>query len=225
MPGRKIPLVNGEIYHVLNRGVASQPIFIDWRGYQRAIKTMFYYQNLKPPQKYSLFILQARKKREEVLDNLRQKKEFRAEIIVYCFIPNHFHLLLRQTNENGISKFLSDFANSYTRYFNTRAKREGPIFRGNFKAVRIETEEQLLHVSRYIHLNPYSSYLVKSLKELENYPYSSLPEYLGKTPKAYCQTELVLSSFPKREDYKNFLFDQADYQRSLEIAKHLWLEP
>ena len=75
------------------------------------------------------------------------------EIICYCLMPNHLHLLLRQLMDGGISKFMSNFANSYTRYFNTKSKRKGPVFEGKFKAKRIETDEQLLHLSRHIHLN------------------------------------------------------------------------
>lgn len=224
MPGRKIPLVTGEIYHVLNRGVASQPTFIDWRDYKRAREAMIYYQNLRPPQRYSLFLVQAKKKREEILAKLREKGEIWAEIIAYCFMPNHFHFLLKQTSDEGISKFLSLVQNSYTRYFNKRRRREGPLFKGKFQAVRVETDEQLWHLSRYIHLNPYSSYVVKTLKELANYPYSSFPEYLGESKNNYCQKEVVLDNFASKEAYKKFVFDQADYQRTLEAAKHLWLE-
>ncbi|MBI4999319.1 transposase [Candidatus Gottesmanbacteria bacterium] len=224
MPGRDIPLVNGEIYHVLNRGIASQPTFTDAREYKRAIEAMSYYQNLHPPQRYSIFLVQARKIREEILAKLKEKAEFWVEIIAYCFMPNHFHFLLRQKADRGISNFLSNFTNSYTRYFNTRHKRQGPLFMGKFKAVRVETDEQFYHLSRYIHLNPYSSYVVKSLETLANYPFSSLPEYLGEVSHTYCQKELILARFPTAESYKKFVFDQADYQRSLEIGKHLWLE-
>lgn len=216
--------MNEEVYHVINRGIASQPTFIDWRDYRRAIETMLYYQNLEPPIKYSLFLKQARQIREQILQNLRKRKEFLVEIIAYCFMPNHFHLLLRQKVEGGISKFLSNFTNSYTRYFNTRRKRDGPIFKGGFKAVRIETDEQLIHVSRYLHLNPYSSYIVKSPEALGKYPYSSFGEYLEETKPGFCQKEAVLGNFAKVEDYKKFIFDQADYQRTLENYKHLCLE-
>lgn len=224
MPARNIPLVTGEIYHILNRGIASQPTFIDRQSYKRAIETMAYYQSISPSQKYSLFLIQARKKREEILRKVKDKGNFLAEIIAYCFMPNHFHLLLKQRAEGGISKFLSNFTNSYTRYFNARYHRDGPIFRGKFQAIRVETEEQLLHLSRYIHLNPYSSYVVKNPEELVSYSYSSFPEYLRKAVNEYCQKEIILSHFSTPEGYEKFVLDQADYQRTLERGKHLWLE-
>lgn len=225
MPGREIRLVTGEIYHVLNRGVASQPIFRSWRDYKRCFETMLYYQNLQPPQRYSLFLTQAKKKREEILESLRKRGEFLVEIIVYCFMPNHFHFLLKQMVDGGIAKFLSNFSNSYTRYFNTLSQRAGPLLQGKFKAVRVETEEQLLHLSRYIHLNPYSSYVVKNIEDLVAYPHSSLAEYLVKSDdNGYYQKEIVLGHFKTKSEYQNFVFDQADYQRTLDEIKHLILE-
>lgn len=223
MPGRDIPLVTDEIYHVLNRGIASQPIFQDKRDYTRALQTLFFYQNQKQPLRYAKFLTLSRAQRLEILERLAKEKQFLVEIIVYCLMPNHFHLMLRQLVENGVSKFMANFANSYTRYLNTKYKRYGPLFQGKFKAIRVETDEQLLHLSRYIHLNPYSSYVVKTLEDLENYPFSSLPEYLGKTINNYCAKGIVLDDF-KKSSYKKFVFDQADYQRKLEEIKHLVLE-
>lgn len=224
MPGRKTPLVNGEIYHILNRGVASQPTFNDKWEYKRAAQTMLYYQNFDLFCKYSRFLIFSREKREEILSEFRKERKVWVKIIAYCFMPNHFHFILRQERNKGISKFLGDFTNSYTRYFNARHEREGPVFKGKFKAIRVESEEQLLHLSRYIHLNPYSSYIIKKLSELVNYSYSSLPEYLGKSQTEYCWKDLVLANFSPQKDYKRFVFSRADYQRSLEEIKHLVLE-
>ena len=118
---------------------------------------------------------------------------------------------------------MSNFQNSYTRYFNKRHKRDGSLFLDQFKAVRVVSEQQLLHLSRYIHLNPYSSYVVKNFSELKNYQWSSFPEYLGEK-NGFCATEVVLSFFPSREKYKNFVLNHADYQRGLEIVKHLMFD-
>lgn len=224
MPGREIPLVNGEIYHILNRGVASQPIFVDKWDYKRLVETILYYQNIHQPQKYSTFIIQAKKKRELVLKDLKQKGEFLVEIIAYCFMPNHFHFILKQTQNGGISKFLSNVSNSYTRYFNTKQKRSGPLFQGKFKSIRIETDEQLLHLSRYIHLNPYASYVVKTFDQLLVYPFSSLPDYLNPQISSSCNIKEVLSHFKKPSLYLEFLKNQAEYQRKLDNIKHLTFE-
>ena len=224
MPGRNIPLVTNQIYHVFNRGIASQPVFFGKVDYERARQTIFYYQNLKVPLRYSFFLRLPSNERDELLQNLRKKKEFIVEIVCFCFIPNHFHILVRQLQDDGISTFMSNFTNSYTRYLNTKSKRNGPLFQGKFKAVRIETDEQLIHVCRYIHLNPYTSYVVKTVEELINYPYSSFSEYLNSKEIEACNKDLVLTHFKDSDAYKKFVFDQADYQRQLDNIKHLTLE-
>lgn len=224
MPGRRVPLVTNEIYHVINRGTGSQPIFLAQRDYLRGQETIFYYQNQDLTLRYSFFLRLPKQQKEELLNQLKTKRKFLIEIIAFCLMPNHVHLLLKQIQDNGISAFMSNLSNSYTRYFNTNQKRIGSLFQGKFKAVRIETDEQLIHVSRYLHLNPYSSYVVKNLKELENYPYSSLPEYLNPKTPARCNKEIVLQHFKDVSSYEKFVFDQADYQRKLLEIKHLVLE-
>ena len=84
-----------------------------------------------------------------------------VDLICFCLMPNHFHLLLRQIEEDGIVKFVRNFQIGYSRYLNEKEKRSGALFEGQFKAVRVENDEQLIHVSRYIHLNPYSSYWLR----------------------------------------------------------------
>lgn len=222
MTGRKFPLITGQIYHVLNRGVASQPVFLHKKDYQRALETIFYYQN--PSLSYSHFLRLPNNQKVKLLETLKDKTKFLVEIIALCLLPNHFHFLLKQLKDDGISFFMSNFANSYTRYFNIKNERIGSLFQGKFKAIRIETDEQLFHVSRYIHLNPHTSYVVKTLKELEAYPYSSFPEYLGNSKTDFFQKEIILDQFKDSASYKKFVFDQADYQRKLNQIKHLALE-
>jgi len=224
MPIRIDPLVPGEIYHIINRGVASMPIFLDDLHYRHALETAFYYRYKILSQRYSYFSRMPRLDKSDILLKLNQAKEYCVEIIAYCLMPNHFHFLLQQITENGISSFMLKFSDSYTRYFNTKNKRIGPIFQGRFKSVRVESEQQLLHVSRYIHLNPYSSGIAKTIADLKDYPYSSLPEYLGNTKDLFCQKDIISSYFRKPGAYEDFIFSQADHQRSLSIIKHLLLE-
>lgn len=224
MPGRLIPLVTQQIYHIINRGVASQPVFLRQRDYIRSLETIFYYQNLQPSLRYSFFQRLSSKEREETLLDFSNKRKYIVDIIAYCFMPNHIHLILKQLTNGGISKFMSNYTNSYTRYFNTKKKRSGSLFEGKFKAVRIETDEQLLHVVRYIHLNPYTSYVIKTLDKLANYPYSSLSEYINPGKSNFCNKDLVLSHFSSSKSFWRFVFDQAEYQRELAKIKHLILE-
>ena len=223
MPIREDPLVDGEIYHIINKGVASMSIFIDDRHYQRFLETALYYQHKNPPLRYSYFERLAQADKADALLKLSQAKKF-VDIICFCLMPNHFHFLLKQVADNGISEFMRKFSESYTHYFNVKHSRKGPLFQGRFKSVRIESEQQLLHVSRYIHLNPYSSGIVKTVADLKKYYYSSLPEYLGLTKNEICQKEIVTGYFQKPGSYQEFVFEQADYQRELALIKHLLLE-
>jgi putative transposase len=139
-------------------------------------------------------------------------------------MPNHFHLLLRQEAEGGISSFMKHLTDSYTRYFNTKYNRVGPLYQGAFKAVRIETDEQLLHVSRYIHLNPLVSLLVNE-KDFLDYPWSSMQYYRGKDETLNRVTmKPILEHFKSANDYIKFVLDQADYGKALEKIKHMIFE-
>lgn len=224
MPLRNIPLVNGEIYHIVNRGVNHQPIFHDKWDYKRASELLSYYQFAQPPIRFSYLKRLTAEQKESLWKEIRTKNLRLVTFLSFCLMPNHFHFLLRQESESGISRFLANFQNSFTRYFNTRHDRSGHLLQGQFKAVRIGNENQLLHTSRYVHLNPYTSYVVKSVEELESYPWSSLSQYLRENDEGICQTKTIFSSFSTKDKYLRFVLDQKDYQRKLAQIKHLTLE-
>lgn len=214
--------MTGEYYHVFNRGVARQPTFISTSNYKQAILALNYYRYLKPPVKLSKFKKLSLAERQKILNQKIMAGENLVDIVSFVLMPNHFHFLLRQAVDGGISKYISQFTNSYTRYFNTKNNRPGPVFQGVFKAVHVETGEQLLHLSRYIHLNPYVSSVIKKEK-LDTYLWSSLPQYLkGGSPEL--ETKIILSQFTKVFSYREFVFNHSDYARELEIVKHLILD-
>lgn len=212
MPSRIHPLVNGEYYHIFNRGVDKMNIFKNSYNFQRFLKTVLYYQVLGPKPRFSLFA---------PTNNLLDKSKQIVEIIVFCLMPNHFHFLIKQLTDGGITEFISKLSNSYTKYFNIKYKRVGPLLQGEFKSVLVESNEQLLHLSRYIHLNPLVSGLVKDLKD---YPWSSYPEYIESSAQRICAKEIILNQFKSPKDYQRFVLDQADYGRELEIIKHQLIE-
>jgi len=225
MPGRIFPLVTDEIYHVYNRGVVRLPTFLTTRDYRRFLNTIHYYINASPKLSYSKFLQLTLEKRDSTIKMLINNQSNLIELIAYCLMPNHFHLLVKQKQENGISIYMSNILNSYTRYFNTKnIDRHGHVFEGRFKAKRIESDEQLVHVIRYIHLNPYTGYVIKTLDELEEYAYSSLGVYLQKRNDINLNKEFLDENFKSNEDLKKFTYDQADYQRKLDQIKHLTLE-
>lgn len=169
MAGRKIILATNEFYHVYNRGVARQPTFLTKWDYQQTILALSYYRFINPPLKLSRFKELSYEQRQKYFSDLEGMGDKLVDIISFVLMPNHFHFLLKQAADGGISKFLSQVTNSYTRYFNTKHKRVGPLFQGTFKAVHVETDEQLIHLSRYIHLNPLVTFLVKEKGSL-SYP-------------------------------------------------------
>jgi putative transposase len=223
MPYRKILFATDEIYHILNRGIAQAPIFSSPKEYLRFLSLVDFYRWSNPPLCFSHYNRLTKEEKEKFMDNLKKRSSLLVEIFAYCLMPNHFHLLLRQIKEKGIPKMLANLQNGYARYFNLKHKRQGALFQAMFRAVRIETDEQFLHISRYIHLNPSSSCLVE-IDNLSFYLWSSFPEYLGKQPVGFVNGQTILNLIGGKEKYKKFVFNQAEYQRELDKIKHLSLE-
>jgi putative transposase len=216
MPIRKTPLVTGEYYHIFNRGINRQKTFTTERDYARATETLLFYQPTITKLKYSQFLAKSKNERRDILAS-QAKSPRLITIIAYCLMPNHFHLLLKQEEDGGISQYLANFQNSYTKYFDAKHKRSGALFDRQFKAVLVESENQLLHLTRYIHLNPYSSAVVER-DEITSYRYSSLPEYLTGN---YYLTKPNIALDIDRNRYESFILDHADYQQQLERLKHV----
>ena len=212
MPSRIFPFANGYFYHIYNRGSEKKTIFGNKRDHQRFIQVLQYYQYLGPKPKFSHF------SQFQTFKPDPNKKV--VDIICYCLMPNHFHLLIKQLTDGGITEFVSKISNSYTKYYNTKYNRVGPLLQGEFKAVLIDSDEQLLHVSRYIHLNPLVNLVVRDLK---NYPWSSYLEYLNQV-NGFCSKAEILNFFKNPNKYEQFTLDQADYGERLEQIKHQVLE-
>lgn len=219
---RKIVFANGEYYHVFNRGVERRPTFTNRYEFARALDTTAFYRYGNLPIKYSKYLNLNKDKKAEFLQALDQSN-LQVDIIAFCFMGNHFHFLLKQLEENGIVKFMAKFTNSYTKYFNTKYNRIGPLFQGVFKAVHIETDDQLLHLSRYIHLNPVTSFMIKAV-ELKNYEWTSYPEYFGLTDRKLINIKEILGFFKKPSKYESFVLDHADYAMKLKSIEHLTID-
>lgn len=219
---RKTVLANDQIYHIYNRGVEKRPIFLNKRNYSRFIQIIDYYRFANCPVKFSQFKMLSLDSQIDLLNKLKSQSDKLIEIMVFCLMPNHIHFLCKQLKDNGISKFMNKLSSGYSHYFNILNHRIGPLFQGNFKAIRIETDEQLVHTSRYIHLNPVTSYLME-FNSLQSYDYSSYPEYMGKKI-GFCETKQIFSYFKSIQEYKDFVSNQVDYARELESIKHLVLE-
>ena len=123
-------------------------------------------------------------------------------------MPNHFHLLIKQTSDRAIEGFMRSLLTRYSVYFNKRYNRVGSLFQGPYKAVIIDNESYLLHLSRYIHLNP--SEYTKNLLDT----YSSYPEYLGKRNTVWVKPNTILSFF--NQSTKDFNRSVTTYQKFVE---------
>lgn len=211
MPSRKVPLLTGEYYHVYNRSQFNVPIFLKDKDAKAFIKTLIYYAQTKPPRKLSY-----EKRYKE--NNIKpfDYNDRLVSILTYCIMPNHFHLLLRQEADKGVSTYMQRLTASFVHYYNIKYKQKGHLFESGFKSVHIESENQLLHVSRYIHLNPTNAKLtIDPLK----YKHSSFPHYVHGGEKLPLDFENILRE-KSREHYRKFVYDNLEYQQSLQFIKN-----
>lgn len=197
---RKIQFANGEFYHIFNRGTDKRNIFSDAADFDRFIQSMQEFNVLDPI--------------GSIYEHCRTTTKFGSEaskfgrsdgklvnITAYCLNLNHFHFILEQMSEKGIEKFMQRLGTGYTKYFNHKYVRTGALFQGVFKAVHIDSNEYLLHVSAYVNLN---NRVHKFGSEASKFR-SSWGEYVGEGKKeGICETEPVLGQFQKRTDYAPF---------------------
>lgn len=182
-------------YHVYNRGVEKRVIFLDDQDY-----TVF------------LSLLKRYLSGEEHKDHLGRIYEDLSdeiELLAFCLMPNHLHLLLYQSTERGITNLLQRVMTSYTMYFNRKYKRVGTLFQDRFKASRISRDEYLQHISRYMHLNP---------MDYKNWEFSSLPYYLGNKKAAWLKPGRILEMFGAGE-YRRFVADYEDHKKMLDEVR------
>lgn len=224
MSRRTTPIITNQIYHIFNRGIASQPIFSSIYHYQRFLELIEYYRFQTPDLRFSFYHRLAPTEKQKYLIEMKKKKLPQIQIFAFCLMPNHYHLLIKELLENGIRKFIGNLQNSYAKYFNTKEKRKGSLFTEMFKNVRVENEDHFIHLARYIHLNPLTSYIISKVEELDNYPWSSFAYYLKKDPVDFLESNTLLSLFKDTKTLETFTKDQIDYQRKIHDLTYLSLE-
>lgn len=183
------------VYHAYNRGVEKRRIFLDDQDYRVFLHLLKYYLSATGINSPHPITTTGKLKliRPRPLKNLNQE----VKLIAYCLMPNHYHLLLKQTTIDGMTKLLRRLATTYSMYFNRRHKRVGYLFQGRYKAVKIEDQIGLLDVSRYIHLNP------KELTrcDLVTYPYSSYLYFLRLKKADWLHPEEILTLTNHYQDF------------------------
>jgi len=167
---RKDPLITGEYYHIYNRGVDKRDIFMDRKDLERFALSIKEFNTLEP-----IGSIQRREKSKTDIDRLKsQDNKGLVSISCYCFNPNHFHLIIKQTVDGGISEFLKRLLGGYTMYFNKVHKRSGVLFQGKFKSKLIKEDKYFLMIRPYVNTN----YLIHDIPEEKSHLIlSSCQEY------------------------------------------------
>ncbi len=140
-----------------------------------------------------------------------EKLNKKVELLAYCLMPNHFHLLLYLINDDGVSDLMKRVTGAYTVYYNKKNDRVGGLFQGVFKASRITSEPYLWHISRYIHLNP-----IDTKADYRQYQFSSYQEYVGLRDTPWVSKEKILSMHNENNNnYEEFVADYVDYKKHM----------
>ena len=203
---RTVNLVQGEYYHIYNRGNSKQKIFHDKEDYLRFISLLyisntsesFNFYNLNRDTNFNIYEM--------------ERINLLVGIGAYCLMPNHFHILITEKVEGGISKFMQKLSTAYSMYYNKKHERTGGLFEGKFKSQHADTDHHLRYLFSYIHLNPikiiqkdWKEKGIKNKKEIVNYlskyPYSSYLDFIGE--KRIQKKILNIEEFPKYFSNKN----------------------
>lgn len=197
-----------QMYHVYNRGVGKMNIFNDIED--RKVFMFRLWENFHPDE--------AKKRSYSKPSSYPRRKYLPAgsfDLIAYCLMPNHFHMLVRQNTELSFSNLVSKLCTGYSKYFNYKYSRVGSLFQDQFKSVRVESNEQLLWLSMYIHNNPFKSGITDNPI---NYEWSSLREYTGLITSDLCNKKIILDQLSKPDQYFKYLEDENDRFRGLYIS-------
>ena len=186
MPYRRDELIQGYYYHFYNRGAGRGLLFFNPGNYEYCLRLV-----------------------------KRYYEKYGATVIAYCLMPNHYHFLLRQETGVPLSKFINVLFNAYVQAVNRQQGRSGTLFAGRFRCVWVDHEEYLIHLCRYIHLNPVKAQLVF---QPEDWPYSNYLEWIGQRAGTLKVETFIRDHFPTSETYHQFV---ADHQDEVQVRKHI----
>lgn len=191
MPYRGDVFRRGQYYHLYNRGAGRNLLFFTPGNYEHCLRLI-----------------------------QRSHQRYGATVIAYCLMPNHYHFLLRQESDEPLSKFIGVLFNAYVQAVNREQGRTGTLFEGRFRHSWVDREEYLVHLCRYIHLNPVQAKLVS---RPEDWPYSNYLEYVGQRAGILKDEAFIRDRFPKPGSYPSFVADYGDGERVRDqIQKYVW---
>lgn len=214
MPGKNAlkTYVQDGFYHIYNRGVEKRNIFVVEQDYTVFLSYLKLYLTNKEDSITEI------KKRTDLSDDLKNEKILqlmtlknyfdKIKLLCYVLMPNHFHMVIRQKGKNDMEKFLRSLITKYSKYFNKKYDRVGPLFQGRYNAVLITNERYLTHLGRYIHLNPQE--ILVNNQGLSSYPWSSYPAYVNNMSINWLNKNYFISDFEKNKgfsfkSYKGFV--------------------
>ena len=220
---RKIPFAVGKIYHIYNRGVAKCQICDGEADCWRFMQGLCLFNDAKSTSSI-LWHLERDRSRltmnvlKQYLVGRGKTRESLVRIMAYCVMGNHYHLLVEEIQEGGITKFMHKFGVGYVNYFNNKHKRVGSLFQGRFKNVLVETDQQLLYLLVYINvLNP-AEFVAPNWKEqgipnirkvlqyAKNYIWSTHLEYLGERNSLIIDKGILGKMLSTSESYRELVY-------------------
>jgi len=241
MPYRKEKFANEEIYHVVVRSIDDNLLFKDVDDHYRGIFSIYEFNTVKP-----VVIRERRQARLRIKELLKQapekgisandSRDKLVEILAFCFMPNHIHLLLKQTKDNGTTRFMNKLGAGYGGYFNRKYSRKGHVFQNRFNAVRIKTDSQLEAVFAYIHTNPISliepgwkNGKIKNLKRaiefLKTYKWSSYRDYIDeKNFPSVTERKFLSETMGDADKCRNIVIDWIKHKRKIKGFSNLTIE-
>lgn len=235
----KPQFVENHIYHIYNRGVEKRDIFLTDKDRLRFIHDLFEFNDEDCVSNLTYYFNRQSKEVEpQYMKPKRKPRKLLVEILIFTLMPNHFHLLLKQKVENGIVRFMQKLGTGYSMYFNQKHERVGGLFQGRFKAVLVNEEPHFMYLPHYIHQNPLSVINYggstpldwrKMMEFLENYRWSSFPDYIGKKNfPSVTSREFLLEVFEGMNNYKKetkeFLRDREKQERNFEKIGEVLLD-
>jgi len=245
MPRRKEQFEVGEIYHIVSRALDDNLIFKDVNDYYRGIYSIYEFNNAIPVNIFNRRLARSIEKKKEKFCEfgshkilMNDKRDKFIEVLAFCFMPNHIHLLTKQIKDGGVSKFMQKVGCGYGGYFNRKHQRKGHVFQDAFKSVHIEADNQFIVTVSYIFTNPIA--LIEPgwkelgirnhstgqiMKFLEEYKWSSYRDCIGiKNFPSVTEREFLLETMGGIDGLRQIIKDWIEHKRDIAKYENLFLE-
>lgn len=221
-----------QLFHVLNRGVDKRKLFMDDKDFYRFIHDLFEFNDQQKVADNNYYFNIRDIRYPEIKNKERRPRKLLVDLLAFCLMPNHYHLLLRPRIDGAMSLFMRKIDGGYSRYFNQRHERTGTLFERRYKSVLINDQAHFIHMPYYIHLNPLDTVasewrerkinnLSKALNYLDNYKWSSHLDYMGKDNfSSVTQRDFLFELFGGSKGYEKKL---KDWLKDLSINKVMGL--